>query len=128
SVGLRWAALASLAPAAGFAALLIAAASGRAAMALILAAGRYAREDGAARDAAGGAGPGEAIFAAAVALAVGLASGATGVFAALLALVAGRLWLAILDRRLGGYTGDGLGAAEQIGEIVVLISLAGLLA
>jgi adenosylcobinamide-GDP ribazoletransferase len=47
------------------------------------------------------------------------------VAAVLLALVLAQLWLMHLTRRLGGYTGDGLGAAEQISQIAVLIFLAG---
>ena len=40
---------------------------------------------------------------------------------------AGALALACLNRRLGGYTGDGLGAMEQAGEIAALLVLAALL-
>jgi len=34
---------------------------------------------------------------------------------------------ALLMRRLGGYTGDGLGAIQQCAEIAVLCTLAGAL-
>lgn len=43
-----------------------------------------------------------------------------GVLAALLVHVACRRWF---RRRLGGYTGDGLGCAEQLGEIVIGLAI-----
>ena len=45
---------------------------------------------------------------------LGLAAAASGGF------------LFYMTRRVGGYTGDGLGAMAQLGEIVVLVVLAGL--
>lgn len=62
--------------------------------------------------------PREALIAAAIALAAGL-------MAVCAALIVARLRLCWLNRRLGGYTGDGLGAAEQCGGIVVFFILAG---
>lgn len=59
---------------------------------------------------------------------IALALGAWGVTAPRLALAIGAAALATLlmrqwlKRRLGGYTGDGLGAAEQIAEIAVLLA------
>ncbi len=125
-IGLRGAALAGMTPLGGLAALLIAATTGRAAITMILARGTYARDDGAARGVAGGVTVAEAAIAIAIALGTGLlAGGAPGLMAVLLSLVAALVWLRYLDRRLGGYTGDGLGAAEQIGQVVTFLCLAG---
>ena len=43
------------------------------------------------------------------------------------AAVMGGIMLAILVRKLGGYTGDGLGAIQQCAEVGVLVTLAGVL-
>ena len=126
ALGLRWGALASLTPWEGAAALLIALAAGRAAMTVMLARGAYARRDGAAREAAFGVSTGEAAIAAAIALAAGLLlGGPMGAIAAAAPLLIAFGWLAYVTRRLGGYTGDTLGAMEQIGQIAALLILVG---
>ncbi|MEX2518461.1 MAG: adenosylcobinamide-GDP ribazoletransferase [Paracoccaceae bacterium] len=124
SLGLRWAALAGMSPLQGLIALLIALAGGRAAIVLILATGAYARAEGLASGAAS-AGRRECLIAVFVALAAGALAGLAGVCAVFAALAAARVWLACLTRRLGGYTGDGLGAAEQLAQIVAFLVLAG---
>ncbi len=48
-----------------------------------------------------------------------------GLLALVLALAATGGFLLYLVRRVGGYTGDGLGAIAQLGEIAVLVVLAG---
>ena len=48
-----------------------------------------------------------------------------GAVAAVAAGASGGAVLLLILRRLGGYTGDGLGAIQQIAEIAVLIALAG---
>ena len=48
-----------------------------------------------------------------------------GLAALALGLSSSWLFLKYLEKRLGGYTGDGLGAMEQITGTVVLITLAG---
>lgn len=126
SLGLRWAALASLEPEAGALALLVALPAGRAGIALTLAFGAYAREEGAAREAAGMT-RGEAGFAILTAACAALFCGAAGVLALALALALALLLLRFTTRRIGGYTGDTLGAAEQIGQTGALLLLAGLL-
>lgn len=126
SVGLRWAALSSLLPWQGFAALIIALAAGRAAMTMMLWSGTYARTDGAATSAAGGVTGREAVFSMFAAIVIGVVCGGMiGGVAVLMTFVLAQLWLQRLTTRLGGYTGDGLGAAEQIGQIAVLIILVG---
>ena len=48
--------------------------------------------------------------------------------AALVLALATTLWLArLFKRRIGGYTGDVLGAIEQVAEIAMLLCLAALL-
>ena len=126
SLGLRWAALAAMTPGDGALALLVALPAARAAMTLMLWRGRYARAEGAASSAAGATAL-EAAFAAAAALLAGVAfGGLTGLAAAAAALVLGLLWLTYISGRIGGYTGDALGAGEQIGQIAALLILAGL--
>lgn len=124
SLGLRWAALAGMTPLQGLTALLIALAVGRAAMVLILATDAYARAEGLASEAAS-AGRAECMIAIPVAFVAGAIAGFAGVCAVLAALASAWLWLGYLTRRIGGYTGDGLGAAEQFGQIVVFLVLAG---
>ncbi|MEO1000761.1 MAG: adenosylcobinamide-GDP ribazoletransferase [Pseudomonadota bacterium] len=123
------AALAALPPATGAAALVAAHGVGRAGIVLFLATADYARSDGAGQGVSGALGGG------ALAVAFG-----TGVFALLpLAHVAGAgaallglalaavLTLLLRARavaRLGGYTGDTLGAVQQLGVAGVLIGAA----
>ncbi|MFO7854746.1 MAG: adenosylcobinamide-GDP ribazoletransferase [Paracoccaceae bacterium] len=127
SVALRAACLASLSPAAALAALPAAHAAGRAAMLLAPAGTPYARP-------AGLGAPlqplPKATLPAALALAALLAlpAGLPGLLAFAAALAAAALVLAGLRARLGGWTGDGLGAMEQAGEIAALLTLTALLA
>lgn len=46
------------------------------------------------------------------------------ILAAVLAIVATDYWRRLLKRRLGGYTGDGLGAVQQISEIAIYAGFA----
>jgi adenosylcobinamide-GDP ribazoletransferase len=123
SIGLRWAALASLAgPTRAAAALIAAHAAARAMPPLLMLLIAPARPDG--LSASAGLPPADSAAAAALlglaalVLGLGLANGL--IAAALLAvcLLAMR-WLA-LDK-VGGQTGDVLGALEQVCEIVVLL-------
>jgi adenosylcobinamide-GDP ribazoletransferase len=99
-------ALAAL-PAAAVPLMLVAGhATSRASMVLVLATGRYARAEGAAAPVAAGLARGGLAFA--------LGCGA----AALLALV--RL---TVGRRIGGYTGDTLGAMQQAGEVALYLGV-----
>jgi adenosylcobinamide-GDP ribazoletransferase len=123
SIGLRWAALAGLAgPMRATAALIAAHAAGRAMPPLLMLLTPPARPDGLSADA--GMPPADSVAGAAllglVALvfALGFLNGL--IAAALLALcLAGMRWLAL--NKVGGQTGDVLGALEQVCEIVVLL-------
>lgn len=50
----------------------------------------------------------------------------SGILAAFIGLIAAWVLLQWLISRIGGYTGDGLGAMEQVAEIAIFISLAAL--
>ncbi len=123
SIGLRWAALASLAEPKRIAVALIAAhAAARAMPPLLMFLIPPARSDG--LSAAAGLPPADGVAATALlglaALLLGLGFGRGLIATALLALclVAIR-WLAL--NKIGGQTGDVLGALEQISEIAILL-------
>ncbi|WP_018001213.1 adenosylcobinamide-GDP ribazoletransferase [Paracoccus sp. N5] len=124
--GLRAAALAAMAPDLGLAALVAAAALSRAGMAVGLAMLPPARADGlgrlAGRASAGQAGAAALIGAALLWWPAGLSA---GWLAALLGCALAQGWVGrSARRRLGGQTGDVLGAMQQAGEIAVLLVLA----
>lgn len=129
SVLARLLALASLAEPALVAGALVAAhAAGRAPLPAIMAWSRPARADGLAAG-AGRPGPRQVGLALALgalvsALAVGPISGLVAFAVACLGAV---LLLAVARRQIGGYTGDVLGAIEQLAEILVLLTLVCLL-
>jgi adenosylcobinamide-GDP ribazoletransferase len=123
SIGLRWGALASLADPLRVAAALIAAhAAARATLPMIMRVTPAARPDG--LSASAGLPPAESAAAAALLglVALGLALGNVHALIALVLLVVAswtvrRLALA----KIGGQTGDVLGALEQLGEVLVLL-------
>ena len=125
SIGLRWAALSSLGPLSGVLALLISNSSARAIMTIAMQFSSYARLDGLGKQTNDM--PTSNFF-----IAIGIAfiiatilGWHWGIIAMLLASLTAWLFLKRLEARLGGYTGDGLGAMEQIAEITILITLAG---
>ncbi|MBI3515021.1 MAG: adenosylcobinamide-GDP ribazoletransferase [Proteobacteria bacterium] len=127
SVGLRAAALADLPPADAVAALVAAHAASRAAMPLLLALLEPARSDGLAASLGR---PSDMVLAQAVILGVLLCALVTGPFAGIVALSFAALVLAGLEtlarRQIGGYTGDVLGAAQQVTEVAILLALSAL--
>lgn len=126
SLALRWAAIAALAPAAGAIALIVAHAVSRGMLAPVLAATPYARSQGLASAVAAGVSKREAAIAMLLSLGIAMLAGPIcGLVAIAAAAIAAGAMLAILIRRLGGYTGDGLGAVQQVSEIAVLTTLAG---
>lgn len=126
SVGLRWTALASLGPLAGVLALFISHSGGRAAIALALQFSIYTRPQGLGNSVEGGLPKFGLIITSAIAAAIAILLGNVwGVIALALGFVAAWLVLQWLNHRLGGYTGDGLGAMQQVAEITILILLAG---
>ena len=125
SVGLRWAALASLAPGWGVLALVLAGGIGRAVMVPATALASYARREGLGASVAGGASGVELAAALGTALVLGVVGGWPGLLALGLAMAVAGGFLLYMVRRVGGYTGDGLGAMAQLGEIAVMVVLAG---
>ena len=125
SVGLRWGALFALAPGAGAWALILAGGIGRAMMVPATALATYARRDGLGGMMGGGAGPVEVTVALGTALGLAVIPGWAGVLAFAVAAVVAGAFLHFMVRRIGGYTGDGLGAIAQLAEIAVIVVLAG---
>ncbi len=131
-IGIKWAALAALPLATALAALLLAHTASRALTVVLLGVLRYAGdvEHAKAKPMAQQVGAGSVAVAlgwsAAVVLAMwgGAALSSLQLLAALLALsVAGLVCARWFKRRLGGYTGDTLGAAQQIGETAMLLAV-----
>ncbi len=128
SIGLRWAALAMLSPWTGFAALVAAHAISRTMVVATIATAAYARDDGTAREVADGVEGGEVAITLILCTFIACVSaGWAGIYALVAAVVAGGFVIALLIRKLRGYTGDGLGAVEQVAEIAAIITLAGAL-
>lgn len=124
SVGLRWAALAALfAQGAVLAPLLAAGVISRVPMVLAMGRMRPARDDGLSAK-VGRPGTTTQTGAIAVALIVGLLTVGIATLPALLAAAAVSAGLALIARaRIGGHTGDILGACQQLSEIAVLLTL-----
>jgi len=127
-LGLRWAALAALAPQAGALGLVLACVAGRGAIVPALAVMRPARAEGLGALMAGGPGRVDLVLALLPALALGAALGPPGLGALALSACAVAVMLWRVQRRLGGYTGDCLGAVAAVVETVVLVVLVGVLA
>lgn len=128
SLGLRWQALSLLlASGHGAAPLVAAAVLSRGTMAVLMASLPNARGDGLSA-AVGRPSQATAFLAAGVALGLGFAAVGWALLAPLLWLSLAAIGLAAVARaKIGGQTGDVLGAAQQIGEIAVLIALASVL-
>jgi adenosylcobinamide-GDP ribazoletransferase len=128
ALSLKFAALAAL-PLVWVATALVAGhAVSRFASTTLLATLDYAREDGKAKPLATRIGAGGLAVAALFALAgAALCAGLTGLMPTLLGLffaAAVTLWFRVkLKRRLGGYTGDCLGATQQLAEIAFYLGL-----
>lgn len=123
---LRVTALSALSAATGFWALIVAHAVSRSAITLAMRFSRYARPQGLGKLADGRL-P-DATFYAGLTIATAAAflfGGLPGIAATVCGLLTAWFLLSYLERRLGGYTGDGLGAMQQIAEITVMIVFAG---
>ena len=123
ALGLRWSLTAALLAAAP-AALVAAGALSRAAMALVMAALSHARPDGLAA-ATGRPGAITATLGGVLALGVaGVSAGPGPAFVAALGAAAAAAGIGALARaRLGGQTGDVLGAVQQVAEVAALVGL-----
>ena len=92
----------------------------RASMAVIMCTVPYARDTGLASSFLGGS-PLPPIAAAVPFLALSVARGVGGVAAVVAGVVAAGLVVALAQRRIGGFTGDVLGAAGVVAETVALV-------
>ncbi len=123
ALGLRWTMLASLSAWEGALALVLAHATGRTAMVIAAAMSRATRTEGLGKRFAGAELRLDAAFCIAVPLALSLFAGWAGLLALPVGILAGWLILFCAERRIGGYTGDVLGAvgiAAELGALVVL--------
>ena len=129
SFAFRISALASLSIVNGLIAILIAHAVARATMSIAIHSAKYIRPSGLGDAVSDGADKtdffvtiGTGLL---IAILLSFGPGIFGAFAAVaLAMFAAWAFLQFLKSRLDGYTGDGLGAMEQIAEITILITLA----
>ena len=125
SVGLRWALLASFAPLAGVLAILTSQSVSRATITIAMQFASYARPEGLGKSVDDGMPDRGFVFTTAIALLLAFVlCGFTGLIAVVIAYLAALGVLAWLKSRLGGYTGDGLGAMQQVAEITILLVLA----
>jgi len=123
SIGLRAAALASIAgPIEAGLALIAAHASSRAALPVVMRWLEPARDDGLGAM-AGTPGPAPMLMALAIGIlvALGMLGPVRGAVALVLSGMAAAAMAVLARREIGGYTGDVLGAIQQIGEIVMLL-------
>ncbi len=121
--GLRWSALAGLISAGAWGAVIAGAVLSRAGMPALMAALPHARADGLSH-AVGRPGRGTAWGAVALALGLALiACGGSALTAAVWAALAVAATGALARAKLGGQTGDILGAAQQMAEIAALLTL-----
>lgn len=131
SVGLRWLALSLIADLTLFAAaaaLLAAHTVSRGAITTALAFSNYARSKGTGSLVADGIGVPQWIVTITISILLCvLFAGWAGALSAIAALIAAALFLRHFVSRIGGYTGDALGAMQQITEIACLLALAGLM-
>lgn len=127
SVGLRWMALAALLPF-GIWPVIAAAVMPRSLLPLLMAGLPHARGDGLSRR-VGAPERGAVAVALILGLAIGWFAVGPAIIGAWLMAAVLVLGLALLARsRIGGQTGDILGAAEQLGEVAVLLTLLALAA
>ena len=125
TVGLRWSALATLPPLGLALAPVAAGALSRAGMAGVMAALPHARPGGLSASVGRPGGLTAGLGAGVALVTAGLAIGPAAAFVAALATAAGAAGVAALAwAKLGGQTGDVLGAAQQVGEAAALMALA----
>lgn len=124
ATGLRWAALAEIGTAANLPlAILVAAIVSRAPMVAVMHVLPNARADGLS-SATGRPNGGPACVACVIAVAFGsLFIGVSMLWVALLLLLSTALVIVVASRKIGGQTGDILGATQQVSEIVTLVAI-----
>lgn len=128
-LALKAAVLASLAPTIAISGLIAGHGLSRFSIVVAIATSRYARSEGAAKPvAAGVSGAGFAVAVATAGALIGwfwIAAAGAPVLLGLIGLALGHAAMrAMYERKLGGYTGDCLGAVQQISELGFLLGLA----
>jgi adenosylcobinamide-GDP ribazoletransferase len=128
-IATKVATLAALAPAAAATALVAGHATSRLSLLFVIASARYARPGGTGGFTAAGVATADLVIAGATGLLclAGLAAGLGGIVAlggAAGMVVGHALARALFERRLGGYTGDCLGATQQLSELGLLLGVA----
>ena len=128
TIGLRWTALASVSVGYGAAALIIAHMAGRAAIIIALHFGSYVRTKGLGSSVASGVEINDFLMTMVITGLLALLVGQwQGLLAAAIAMAMAALAFAWLQKRIGGYTGDGLGALEQVAEISAMLTFVALI-
>ncbi len=125
-LALKVAALAGMAMAVVPFALVAGHAASRASAVLVIATGTYLRDQGAGKPVANGSGglPAALALAASATVPLALAVPPAAVLAGLLGLGIGHVLMRrAFERRLGGYTGDCLGAVQQVSEVGFYLGL-----
>ncbi|MHB1291640.1 MAG: adenosylcobinamide-GDP ribazoletransferase [Sulfuricella sp.] len=121
---LKFAALAVLAKAGAWPALLLAPVLGRSALVALLLSTPYVRPGGMGAAISAHLPRAAAVLALLLVAAGGLLAGKTGALALAAAVAAWLVLRWMMTRRLGGMTGDTLGAAVELTEVAVLVALA----
>jgi len=121
SLLMRVALLSSMDPVTGCLALIAVHAGARTWVCAVIRFCTYARSDGLAKPVADRLRPGEWPLALMAGILAVLPLGGAGVVALLAGIAATLAMVGLLTRKLGGYTGDGLGAIEQSVEITMMI-------
>lgn len=126
SIGLRWVALSILwahGPWSAVAAIIAAAAGSRAVMPILMATLPHARDTGLSQSVGKVPERTALLGACAAVLVAAVCLGAGVIWATIWAGLAALAWANIARRKIGGQTGDVLGAAQQLSEIAILMTL-----
>ena len=122
SVGLRWFAIAALPPLTAITALLVAHSASRGGISTALAFSSYARESGTGSAVSDGIAISNWVIVMVLTLLIALLfAGLPGMVAATSGIALAGLFLWWFHAQIGGYTGDALGAMQQIAEIAILV-------
>lgn len=117
--GLRWAAITTAGPLA----LTVATTTSRAAMVPVMALMPYARSDGLARHVGQPRGLHATTALGIAGLVALIAAGAAGLLASIVAAIPVWMLARMAQKRIGGQTGDILGACQQLAEVTILLAL-----
>ena len=127
SVGLKWMGLATMTPQGACMAIIVGHTIARAAIIPAMAFSRYAKPEGLGKMVDGPLPLHVLWITLAFSIVVSfLFAGWAGLVAVFVAYLSAGAVLMYLNSKIGGYTGDGLGAMEQVAEVTVVLVLAGI--